>query len=101
MILGLVILMGMGSVSFGEKGSLPTPSSYEGKWFAGTQDTDYRDYDLALRKRLIKRIDKRFGLKLDLQTYTGFDLLEMESLLRLKKSNEPVEHFLRMFPKSP
>ncbi len=76
-------------------------SAYEGKFFTGTQDPDYRDYDLALRNRLIRRIQQKFGVELRPGTYSGFDLLEIESLLRVKKPNEPFDLFLRMFPKSP
>lgn len=89
----------------------PAPSSpkemtsrtyaYEGKLFTGPQDPEYRDYDLALRNHLVKRIHKRFGIELDPKTYSGFDLLEIESLVRCKKSNESLDHFLKMFPKTP
>lgn len=74
---------------------------YEGKLFTGPQDPEYRDYDLALRNRLVKRIHKRFGIELDPKTFSGFDLLEIESLIRCKKSNEPPDRFLKMFPKTP
>lgn len=75
--------------------------TYEGKLFTGPQDPEYRDYDLALRNRLIKRIHKRFGIELNPKTYSGFDLLEIESFVRCKKSNESLDHFLKMFPKTP
>lgn len=76
-------------------------SIYEGKWYPGQQDLSYKEYDLALRNRMAIRINKRFGIKLDTQTYSGFDLLEIEALLRLKKSNESFDLFLKIFPKSP
>ena len=76
-------------------------SAFEGKLFTGPQDPNYKEYDLVLRKRLAERIDKRFGVKLDPQTYSGFDLLEIEALLHVKKSEEPFDLFLRTFPKSP
>lgn len=75
-------------------------SAYEGKLFTGPQDPGYQAYDLALRDHLTLRIHKRFGIELDPKTYSGFDLLEIESLLKFKKMNEPVDSFLKMFPKT-
>jgi hypothetical protein len=72
---------------------------YDGKTFKGFQDPEYLSYDLGLRKYLVKRIDQRFGIALDPQKYSGFDLLEIEALLKCKKSNEPFDMFLKMFPK--
>ena len=74
---------------------------YAGKYFTGPQDPSYQLYDLALREYMVDRINKRFGVALDPKTYSGFDLLEIESLFRCKKSNEPFEMFLKMFPKYP
>jgi hypothetical protein len=75
--------------------------NYAGKSYAGTQDPSYLLYDLALREYMVDRINKQFGVTLDLKTYSGFDLLEIESLLKCKKSNEPFDMFLKMFPKYP
>lgn len=74
--------------------------AYEGTLFTGPQDPEYKDYDLALRNHLTRRIHKRFGIELDLKTYSGFDLLEIEALIKLKKSNEPLHLFLKMFPRT-
>jgi len=74
---------------------------YAGKYFTGTQDPSYISYDLALREYMVDRINKRFGVALDPKTYSGFDLLEIESLFKCKKSDEPSEMFLKMFPKYP
>ena len=76
------------------------PSAYGGKLFAGPEDPGYKEYDLSLRTYLANRIHKRYGIKLDTKIYSGFDLLEIEAFLRMKKSNEPLEPFLKMFPKS-
>jgi hypothetical protein len=76
-------------------------SAYLGKSFTGFQDPEYLSYDLALRDYLVKRISKRFGITLDPKAYSGFDLLEIESLFKCKKSTEPIDIFLRMFPKGP
>jgi len=74
---------------------------YAGKSYTGTEDPSYIAYDLALREYMVDRINKRFGVVLDPKTYSGFDLLEIESLFKCKKSDEPFEMFLKMFPKYP
>jgi hypothetical protein len=74
-------------------------TAYDGKSFAGFQDPEYLSYDQALREYLVKRIDQRFGIALDPKKYSGFDLLEIEALFKCKKSNEPFNIFLKMFPK--
>ena len=74
---------------------------HAGKSYTGTQDPSYLTYDLALREYMVDRINKRFGVALDPKTYSGFDLLEIESLFRFKKSDEPFDMFLKMFPKYP
>lgn len=75
-------------------------STYEGKHFVDPQDPSYKEYDTVLREHLIRRIHKRFGIEFDPKSYSGFDLLEIESLLKIKKSNEPLDPFLKMFPKT-
>jgi hypothetical protein len=82
-------------------GMLSQLLAYDGKSFTGFQDPEYLSYDLALRGYLVKRISKRFGITLDAKTYSGFDLLEIESLFKCKKSNEPFDLFLKRFPKGP
>jgi len=86
--------------SFSKEYNLP-PSllAYVGKYFRGFKDPGYSSYDLLMREFLVKRIDQKFGLRLNPNQYSGFDLLEIESLLKCKKSNEPPEIFLKMFPK--
>jgi hypothetical protein len=83
------------------RGMPPQLSAYDGKTFTGVQDPEYLPYDLALRAYLVKRISKRCGITLDPKTYSGFDLLEIESLFRCKKSDEPFDMFLKKFPKAP
>jgi hypothetical protein len=74
---------------------------HAGKSYTGTQDPSYVTYDLALREYMVDRINKRFGVALDPKTYSGFDLLEIEALFKCKKSDEPFDIFLKMFPKYP
>jgi hypothetical protein len=50
---------------------------------------------------MVDRINKQFGVALDAKAYSGFDLLEIESLFKCKKSGEPFDMFLKMFPKHP
>jgi hypothetical protein len=50
---------------------------------------------------MVDRINKQFGVALDAKAYSGFDLLEIESLFKCKKSGEPFDTFLKMFPKHP
>ena len=72
---------------------------YDGKTFTGFRDPEYAPYDQAMREYLVKRIGKEFGVALDPGKYSGFDLLEIEALFKCKKSNEPYDMFLKMFPK--
>jgi hypothetical protein len=75
--------------------------NHVGKSYTGVQDPSYLDYDLALREVRVDRIHKRFGIALDSKIYSGFDLLEIEALFKCKKSEEPFDIFLKMFPKRP
>jgi hypothetical protein len=74
---------------------------YAGKSYAGAQDPSYLNYDLALREYMVYRINKHFGITIDPKTYSGFDLLEIEALLKCKKKEESLDLFLNMFPKGP
>jgi hypothetical protein len=73
--------------------------NYVGKTYDGVQDPEYVSYDQALREYMVKRIKQKFGVELDPKKYSGFDLLEIEAVLRCRKSDEPLDIFLNMFPK--
>jgi hypothetical protein len=73
--------------------------SHAGESYRAVDDPAYISYDQALRTCVVDRIKKEFGVVLDPKTYTGFDLLEIEALLKCKKADEPVEDFLKGFPK--
>jgi hypothetical protein len=75
--------------------------SHAGESYKGVGDPAYISYDQALRAYVVERIKKEFGFALNPRTYSGFDLLEIEALLKCKKANEPVEDFLKGFPKHP
>ena len=99
----LFILLGIGlaaSFTFSKEAGMPARvTAYDGKSFAGFQDPEYLPYDQALREYLVKRIDRRYGIALDLKKYSGFDLLEIEALFKCKKSAESYESILKTFPK--
>jgi hypothetical protein len=100
-VLILSILFGVApsSILAKEVSVPPEITAYDGKTFAGFQDTDYLSYDQALRRYLVKRIDQQFGVALDPKKYSGFDLLEIEAFFKYKKPNESYDNFLKMFPK--
>jgi hypothetical protein len=72
---------------------------YDGKAYTGAQDPEYISYDQVLRDYMVKRIKQKFGVDLDPKKYSGFDLLEIEAMLRCRKSEEPLDIFLKIFPK--
>jgi hypothetical protein len=73
--------------------------SHAGESYRAVDDPAYISYDQALRTCVVDRIKKEFGIVLDPKTYSGFDLLEIEAILKCKKADEPVEAFLKGFPK--
>jgi hypothetical protein len=73
--------------------------SRAGESYGAVDDPAYISYDLALRTWAVDRIKKKFGIVLDPKAYSGFDLLEIEALLKCKKADEAVEDFLKGFPK--
>jgi hypothetical protein len=75
--------------------------SHAGESYRSVKDPAYLSYDQALRACVAERIKKEFGVALDPKTYSGFDLLEIVALLKCKKASEPVEDFLKGFPKHP
>ena len=96
-LLGVVI---MAPSSQGKDGQLSSEVlSHAGKSYPSVEDPAYLSYDEALRTCVAERIKKEFGVVLDLKTYSGFDLLEIEALLKFKKADERVEDFLKGFPK--
>ena len=72
----------------------------EGKTFSGMKDPSYASYDLLLREYVGRRIQKKFGVKVDPKAFaSGFEILEVESLLKCKKPGEPVEAYLQKMRK--
>ena len=90
----------MAPSSQGKDGQLSSEVlSHAGRSYRSVEDPAYISYDEALRTSVAERIKKEFGVVLDLKTYSGLDLLEIEALLKFKKANERVEDFLKGFPK--
>jgi hypothetical protein len=79
--------------------SLATGTQAPSSLATGTQAPSPLTNDLAFREHMVKRINKRFGVALDSKTYSGADLLEIESLFKCKKSDESFDMVLKMFPK--
>jgi hypothetical protein len=73
--------------------------SHAGKSYRSVDDPAYLSYDEALRACVAERIKKEFGVVLDFTKYSGFDLLEIEALIKFKKADERVEDFLKGFPR--
>lgn len=94
-------ILRVGTVFSEQKERAPKIDIFEGKFFTSIKDPEYKDYEMALRDRLMRRIRQKFGIDLSPETYSGFDLLEIESFLRIKKAHEPLDSFLKMFPKVP
>jgi hypothetical protein len=102
--LGVVILClsaGVYQVRADEKGLLSRVLVYAGKSYHELKSAEYISYDVALRSYIADRIQRRYGVGLDPQDYSGFELLEIESLLRCKKPSERFDFILKGFRKRP
>ena len=97
----LAIGLGFGiSVADAKNGSLPAKLlANGGKTYTGPQDPEFIAYDKELRGTLVSRIKKEFGITLDPKAYNGFELLEIEALLKCRKSNESPDLILGRFKK--
>ncbi len=99
-LLILLWVIFMAPSSQGKEGQLSSEVlSHAGESYRAVDDPAYISYDQALRTSVVERIKKEFGVVLDPKTYSGFDLLEIEALLKCKKAEEPVEDFLKGFPR--
>jgi hypothetical protein len=97
----LCLSVGVCQVQADEKGLLSHVLVYAGKSYHGVKTAEYVSYEVALRSYLVDRIQRRYGMSLDPQHYSGFELLEIESLFKCKKSSEPFDLFLKRFRKRP
>lgn len=98
--LGILFFL-FSSPGFPKGGGLPTEFlKYEGKHFKGVQDPEFQNYEMALRNYLSKHLKKQYGIEIDPKVFSGFDLLEMEALIKCKKRGEPIDSILKLFPRS-
>ncbi len=99
-LLILSCLIFMAPSSQGKENQLtPEVLSHAGESYRAVEDPAYISYDQALRTCVVDRIKRDYGVVLDPKTYSGFDLLEIEALLKCKKADEPAEDFLKGFPR--
>ncbi len=71
---------------------------YGGMLFAGPSDPEYRSYEQAIKPILLDQIEREYGVVLNGDTLSPEELLEINALLRLKRSDEPVDYILNRFP---
>jgi hypothetical protein len=101
-ILSVLLIIWISPSSNAEVMGLPAKiiKAYGGKIFTNLKDSEFINYDIFLRNYLVKRINKRYGISLDAKLYSGLDLLEIEAFLKCRKSDEPIDNFLKMFHKA-
>jgi hypothetical protein len=71
--------------------------AYAGRYFADPSSTEYSSYNRSMSMYVAKRIKENYDVDLDYKSYSAFDLLEIEALLKCKRSDEPVESLLKSF----
>jgi len=72
---------------------------YAGQYFKAPSSPDYSSYDREMSMYVAKRIKAQYNVDLDYTSYSAFDLLEIEALLKCKKSDESAESLLKSFQK--
>ena len=72
---------------------------YAGRYFRDRSSPDYSSYDQEMSMYIAKKIKVEYNVDLDLTSYSAFDLLEIEALLKCKKMDESVEFLLKRFQK--
>ncbi len=73
-------------------------SKYGGKIFRIPSDPDYISYEREIKTILLQKIKSHYGVELRGDLLSSEQLLEIEALLRFKRSNESVEYILSRFP---
>ncbi len=97
----VLIVTGLSQVQAEDRSSVARVLAFGGRSYHSVKSPEYVPYDTALRAYLVERVQRRFGVNLDPKKYSAFDLLEIESLLKCKKSSESPDLFLRGFPREP
>ena len=68
---------------------------YAGHYFSDRSSPDYSCYDREMSKYIATKIKVEYHVDLDLTSYSAFELLEIEALLKCKKPDESVESILK------
>jgi hypothetical protein len=71
---------------------------YGGQIFKDPSDPQYRSYEQEIKSILLEQIKDEYGVVLDGGVLSPERLLEIEALLRLKRSKESIEYILNRFP---
>jgi hypothetical protein len=71
--------------------------AYAGRYFADPSSSEYSSYDRKMSMYVAKKIKAKYHVDLDYKSYSAFDLLEIEALLKCKRSDESVESLLKRF----
>jgi hypothetical protein len=74
-------------------------TNYAGQYFKNPSSPGYSSYDREMSMCVAQRIKAQYNVDLDYTSYSAFDLLEIEALLKCKKSDESVESLLKPFQK--
>jgi len=74
-------------------------TNYAGQYFKEPSSPGYSSYDREMSMLVAKRIKTHYNVDLDHTSYSAFDLLEIEALLKFKKSDESVESLIKPFQK--
>lgn len=74
-------------------------TTYAGKYFESPSSPNYTSYDQEMSMYVAQRIKAQYGVDLDYTRYSAFDMLEIEALLKCKKSGEPVDSLIGPFQK--
>ena len=73
-------------------------TKYGGKTFTSPSDPGYLSYQREIKPIILRKIRDRYGVELNGDVLSSEQLLEIDSLLRLKRAHESVEHILIRFP---
>jgi hypothetical protein len=73
-------------------------SKYGGKTYQTPSDPQYLSYEREAKTILLEKIKNRYGVALNANLLSSDQLLEVEALLRFKRSRESVEEVLSRFP---
>lgn len=73
-------------------------SKYGGKIYQTPSDPQYLSYEREAKTILLEKIKNRYGVALNGDLLSSDQLLEVEALLRFKRSRESVEEVLSRFP---